>query len=98
MEKWIKSWNYVPINWGIMTNALENITQKVHIRNNLYGTAIKIKFQNLYDTKPLVLEKVTVGKMDRQTKKVTSIVSVTCRGRSCITITAGTYARRTTSE
>lgn len=90
MGKWIKSWNYVPINWGIMTDALENITQKVHIRNNLNGTAIKIKFQNLYDTEPLILEKVTVGKMDRRMKEVTSIIPVTYQGDSGITVPAGT--------
>lgn len=80
MKKWKKIWNYVRINWETVIGTIENMAQKMHIRNNLNGTGIKIKFQNLYDLGAFVLKKVTVGKMDRQTKIVTNIVSVTASG------------------
>lgn len=89
MAQWKKAWGYVPIDWGTEIGTIENFTQKLWFRNNLKGTKIRIKFSNLYDELPLVLEHVTVGKWDSETGKITDIKKVTYQGNLKIEIKPG---------
>lgn len=89
MSQWKKIWNYIPVNWGTRVGTIEDLTQKVWIRNNLNGGEIRIKFSNLYGRDILKLSHVTVGKYDRKSGKITEIQEVTCRGDRIIQIHRG---------
>lgn len=89
MGQWKKIWNYIPVNWGTQIGAVEDLTQKVWIRNNLNGTEIKIQFSNLYDRDALILHHVTIGKCDRESGIVAGIREVTYRGERTIRILPG---------
>lgn len=89
MGQWKKVWNYIPINWGTQVGTLEDLTQKVWIRNNLNGTQVRIQFCNLYDLDVLALDSVTIGKWDKEAEKVTEIQEVTCHGNPVIQIQPG---------
>ena len=93
MEEWKKAWGYVPVKWGTEIGTVENITQKLWLRNNLNGTALRVKFSNLYDEQPMVLERVTVGKWDRETEEITKIREVTCQGEGRIEVEPGGFLR-----
>ena len=89
MGQWKKIWNYIPVEWGTQIGVLEDLTQKVWVRNNLNGSQVKIRFCNLYDPEPLLLAAVTVGKWDAETKTVKEIQEVTYRGNREIRIQPG---------
>ena len=56
MGEWKKAWGYLPANWGTEIGTVENTTQKLWLRNNLNGKEVRVKFSNLYDTQPYVME------------------------------------------
>lgn len=89
MGQWKKVWNYIPVEWGTQIGVLEDLTQKVWVRNNLNGSQVKIRFCNLYDPEPLLLDAVTVGKWDAETETVKEIREVTYRGNREIRIQPG---------
>lgn len=89
MGQWKKVWNYIPVEWGTQIGAVENLTQKVWVRNNLNGTQVKIRFCNLYDAEALLLDAVTVGKWDAETGTVQEIQEVTYQGNREIQIQPG---------
>ena len=47
MAKWIPAWRYVPIDFHQELGVLENITQKSVFRNNIGGTQLRVRFNNL---------------------------------------------------
>ena len=96
MGQWKKIWNYIPVEWGTQIGVLEDLTQKVWVRNNLNGSQVKIRFCNLYDPKPLLLAAVTVGKWDAETETVKEIQEVTYRGNREIRIQPGDSDRKST--
>lgn len=89
MGEWKKTWGYVPVNWGTEIGTIEDTTQKLWLKNNLNGKKLQIKFSNLYDGQPFVMERVTVGKQNRETGAVTDLKEVTCGGNSKIEVRAG---------
>lgn len=91
MGQWKKIWNYIPVNWGTQIGAVEDLTQKVWIRNNLNGNKIRIQFSNLYGRDALVLHHVTVRKCDRKSGNVTETREVTYRGDCTIRILPGDF-------
>lgn len=88
MANWKLSWSYVPVEGNAVMGTLENITQRVVLRNNLEGNLLKIKFSNLYHNEPIVLERVTVAKQNRNNRKISQRITVTFEGSSRITIPA----------
>ena len=70
MNQWKKVWGYRPVEWGTLVGTTEDVTQRIYIRNNLDATSIKIKFTNLYDKQPLLLEQVTIGKIERNSGEI----------------------------
>ena len=89
MNKWKKVWGYLPVEWGTLVGTTEDVTQRIYIRNNLDATSIKIKFTNLYDKQPLLLEQVTIGKIERNSGEVKQIQKVTYQGSEQISIASG---------
>lgn len=89
MSQWKKAWGYVPIDWGTEIGTIGNVTQKLRFRNNINGTKIKIKFTNLYDAQPFVMDHVTVGKWNDKTGKITEVQTVTYQGNRRIKAEAG---------
>ncbi|MGN0323020.1 MAG: GDSL-type esterase/lipase family protein [Oliverpabstia sp.] len=59
--KWVSSFRYLPINYGISLAKVENQTQRVVFENNLDGEKIRLRFSNRYSGKTLTLQSVSVG-------------------------------------
>ncbi len=89
MSRWKKSWGYVPIDWGTEIGTIGNVTQKLWLRNNLSGTAVRLKFSNLYDAQPFMIDHITIGKWNNKIGKITDIQAVTYEGSSKIEVEAG---------
>lgn len=89
MENWKKTWGYVPIDFGTLVGTVEDITQKILIKNNVGGSAVKIKFTNKFNRDTLLLEQVSVGKIDKNSGRITGIVKATYQGNTQIAVPAG---------
>lgn len=89
MGEWKKAWGYLPANWGTEIGTVENTTQKLWLRNNLNGKEVRVKFSNLYDTQPYVMEHVTIGKQNRETVSIKDLCEVTCQGNNKIQVRPG---------
>lgn len=59
--KWVSSFSYLPINYGIPLARVEDQTQRVIFDNNLNGTKVRLRFSNRYSSEPLTLNRVSVG-------------------------------------
>lgn len=80
--KWVSSLSYLPIRYGIPLAEVADQTQRVIFPNNLNGNKLRLRFSNRYGTKPLVLEKVTVGV--EQNGKITHIRTVSSYGEAAV--------------
>jgi lysophospholipase L1-like esterase len=88
MSDWKVAWQYVPVPYEAELGVLENVTQKLQIPNNLYGTNIKIKFHNFYGKETLHFEQVTVGKRNKDSGQITDIQVLTYQGNTQIQVEA----------
>ena len=88
MAKWIPAWRYVPIDFNQELGVLENITQKSVFRNNIGGTQLRVRFNNLYSDRPMVISHAAVAVHNRVTGRVTPRVPITYRGSSRICLEA----------
>ena len=88
MAKWIPAWRYVPIDFNQELGVLENITQKSVFRNNIGGTQLRVRFNNLYSDCPMVISHAAVAVHNRVTGRVTPRVPITYRGSSRICLEA----------
>ena len=70
MAKWIPAWRYVPIDFNQELGVLENITQKSVFRNNIGGTQLRVRFNNLYSDCPMVISHAAVAVHNRVTGRV----------------------------
>ena len=70
MAKWIPAWRYVPIDFNQELGVLENITQKSVFRNNIGGTQLRVRFNNLYSDDPMVISHVSLALHNRVTGRV----------------------------
>ncbi len=59
--KWVSSFYYLPIPYGIPLATVADQTQQVSFVNNLRGSKIRLRFSNRYSSHPLVLDKVKVN-------------------------------------
>lgn len=59
--KWVSSFKYLPLNYGMTVANVENKTQRVTFDNNLNGNKVRILFSNKYATQSLKLSRVTIG-------------------------------------
>ena len=88
MAKWIPAWRYVPIDFHQELGVLENITQKSVFRNNIGGTQLRVRFNNLYSDRPMVISHAAVAVHNRVNGRVTPRVPITYRGSSRICLEA----------
>lgn len=77
------------IPWGTQIGRLENITQKLWLKNYWTAGAVRVRFSNLYGEEPLVLQRVTAGLWRRGTQQVTNLIAVTANGQESIVIAPG---------
>lgn len=89
MNAWKQVWGSLEIPWGTQIGRLENVTQKVLIKNYWKADRVRLRFSNLYGAQPLEIEHVTVGRWDREQKCVVQTVPVTVDGRMQIRIEPG---------
>ena len=59
--KWVSSFKYLPINYGMTLAVLADRTQRVSFDNNLNGNKVRILFSNKYAKAPLKLKRVVIG-------------------------------------
>ena len=59
--RWTSSFSYLPIDYGIPLARVEDQTQRVIFDNNLNGRKVRLHFSNRYSSKPLTLDRVSVG-------------------------------------
>ena len=86
MSKWIPTWSYVPIDYGLDVAVLEDISQRVLIRNNLRGEAIRLRFQNDGGETPLRIEHASVVLVNRVTGRCSQRHDVTIDGETRIVL------------
>ena len=86
MAKWIPSWRYVPINYNHDMGVLENITQTCLFTNNIGGEKIRLRFNNLYNASPMVIDHAAVALYDRVTGVVSPRAAVTLNGEERIVV------------
>lgn len=89
MAKWIPSWRYVPVNYNHDLGVLENITQTCVFINNIGGEKLRLRFNNLYNTVPMVIDHAAVALHNRVTGAVSSRITVTMGGQEKIVVPAG---------
>ena len=53
MKRWTSSWRYVPVDYGYELGCYENTTQTATFRNNLEGTAVRVRLNNRYAEIPM---------------------------------------------
>lgn len=90
MAEWEKIWTSVPAQWDMQISEIENITQKVWIRNNLNGAKLQVRFSNLYTTEDMVIDHATIGKWKEETEETEEICTITSGGSERILIPGGT--------
>lgn len=86
MPKWIPSWRYVPINYNHDMGVFENITQTSMFTNNIGGEKIRLRFNNLYSTTPMVINHAAIALYNRVTGVVSPRVAVTLEGKEKIVV------------
>jgi lysophospholipase L1-like esterase len=88
MSKWIPAWRYVPIDYNQDVGVFEDITQKCVFTNNLNGSKIRIRFNNLYRDEEMHIQHVAVTLRNRNTGKSSRRIPVTLNGCEQICIPA----------
>ena len=86
MSKWIPTWSYVPIDYGLDVAVFEDVSQRVLIRNNLRGEAIRLRFQNDGGETPLHIEHASVVLVNRVTGRCSQRHDVTIDGETRIVL------------
>ena len=59
--KWVSSFKYLPINYGMTLATVSDRTQRVVFDNNLNGNKVRILLSNKYAKNLLKLRKVFIG-------------------------------------
>lgn len=72
MSKWIPSWSYVPIDYGLDVAVLEDVSQRCLIRNNLAGTGLRVRFNNRGGETPLCIEHAAIQLVSRESGRLSA--------------------------
>ena len=67
MSKWVPTWSYVAMDYGTVVATYEDVSQRCLLRNNLNGTALRLRFNNLYSEAPLTIRHAAVETVHRVT-------------------------------
>ena len=86
MNKWVPSWRYMPIDYNNDLGFFENITQTSCFSNNLNGSKVKLRFNNLSNDAPMHIEHVAFASRNRISGKLSSKTAVTLNGSEKIVV------------
>ena len=86
MSKWIPTWHCVPIDYNLDAATFRDITQRCVFTNNLRGDKIRLRFSNLYNDKPMVMDHVAVQACNRVTGELSPRALVTLGGSERIEV------------
>ncbi len=86
--KWVSSFKYLPINYGMTLATLSGRTQRVSFDNNLNGNKVRILFSNKYAKESLKLKRVTIG-VENKEGEIEKAAEVTLKGLSKIVLNSG---------
>ena len=86
--KWVSSFKYLPINYGMTLAVLADRTQRVSFDNNLNGNKVRILFSNKYAKAPLKLKRVVIG-VENDKGEIERTADVTLHGSSEIILQSG---------
>ncbi len=86
--KWVSSFKYLPINYGMTLATLSDRTQRVSFDNNLNGDKVRILLSNKYAEEPLKLKRITIG-VENKEGKVEKAAEVTLHGLPEIVLNGG---------
>lgn len=86
MSKWIPTWHCVPIDYNLDAATFRAITQRCVFTNNLRGDKIRLRFNNLYNDKPMVMDHVAVQACNRVTGELSPRALVTLGGSERIEV------------
>ena len=86
MNKWVPSWRYMPIDYNCELGVFENITQTSCFTNNLNGSKVKLRFNNLGSTSPMYIEHVVFASRNRENGKLSPKTAVTLGGNEKIIV------------
>ena len=89
MSKWIPTWHCVPIDYNLDAATFRDITQRCVFTNNLRGDKIRLRFSNLYNDKPMVMDHVAVQACNRVTGELSPRALVTLGGSERIEVAPG---------
>ena len=82
MKKWTSSWRYAPIDYGYEVGVFENITQISNFRNNLSGSGLRIRLNNLHSAEPMEITHGSLWLRDRFTGKKSPEYPLTLDGQT----------------
>ena len=82
MKKWTSTWRYVAVDYGYEIGCLENITQIATFRNNLEGSAIRVRLNNRYGETPMEITHGSVWLRDRESGKLSQELPLTLNGEA----------------
>lgn len=85
--KWVSSFRYLPINYGVSLAKVENQTQRVVFENNLEGEKIRLRFSNRYSGKTLTLQSVSVGTVINN--QIQNVQPISRNGSTIVTLEPG---------
>ena len=88
MSKWVPTWSYVAMDYGTVVATYEDVSQRCLLRNNLNGTALRLRFNNLYSEAPLVIRHAAVETVHRVTGQRGQRREVTLDGQAKIVLPA----------
>ena len=86
MRKWIPAWHYVPLDYNQEVAVFEDITQRSLFTNNLRGDRLRLRFSNLYNDQPMVMDHVAVQACNRVTGELSPRALVTLGGSERIEV------------
>ena len=92
MDKWVPSWQYVPIDYHQDVGVFENITQKSIFTNNLNGKKLRFRLNNLFSGEPLRIRHGAAALRNRVTGRLSPRMPLTLDGREELTVAANSTA------
>ena len=61
MQKWIGGWGYRVTDFGLFPLIVENETQRILIKHNVYAEKVRVEFSNYYGRHPLPISHATIA-------------------------------------
>ncbi len=89
MKRWTSSWRYVPVDYGYELGCYESTTQTATFRNNLEGTAVRVRLNNRYAEAPMEITHGSLWLRDRESGKLSRELPLTLNGETRLLLPPG---------